>query len=736
MLNAAAVLFGAGFTILTALALGRAVLRDLLHPLGWEERFGICFAAGAALLSLGAFLLCALQLAYPATFLLLGSAALGAAWRTGRLPPAPRLPEISRPWKWVSGAAGAVYGVLYLANAMAPEISPDGSTYHLGLVARYARAHGFVFVPDNLYAHLSQGADLLFLFAFSFGRHSAASLVHLAFLAALSLLMLGYARRRGFPDAGACAILLVALSPVVGVDATSAYNDLAVACVVFAVYWLVDRWREDSDPRWIPILGLVAGFGYAVKYTAFLTVPYALAVIGWTLWHRGQPWRRPAVLMSAAALTMILPWAIKNWLWLGNPFAPFFNALFPNPYVSAGFERDYSRSMRFYEGLESYWQIPIEVTVRGVTLGGLLGPVFLLAPLALAAFWHPRGRGLLLSGAWFGSVYFANIGTRFLIPPLPFLALALALTLTRWRPAALAVIAVHAMLSWPWAIPSYAQPGVWRLEDLPLRAALRIEPEEEFLDRRLFFYRVARMVEQHVPPGERVFTFTQTPEAYMTREVLVAYQSMGNFTTGDILWNPIVREFRSVMRQRFRFPASRLRRIRLTQQAADSKDHWSIAELRVFEGERELRRDARWRLRAWPNPWDIGLAFDNSPTTRWRSWQPLFAGMFVEADFGASTTLDTVSLEFAPSQYAVRLILEGQGEDGRWRTLAREPEQWRTAEPLGLRRAATREIRARGVRYLLMYPFDYGADDIREKPELWGVTPLAEERDAILYRLD
>ena len=97
--------------------------------------------------------------------------------------------------------------VLYLANAMAPEISPDGATYHLGLVGRYLREHGFVRITDNLYAAMPEGVEMLFLFAFAFGKHSAAAMVHFAFFVALVWQVFSYARRRGFPVAGASARL-------------------------------------------------------------------------------------------------------------------------------------------------------------------------------------------------------------------------------------------------------------------------------------------------------------------------------------------------------------------------------------------------------------------------------------------------------------------------------------------------------------------------------------------------
>lgn len=94
-----------------------------------------------------------------------------------------------------------VYLAAYFTNAMTPERSPDGTAYHLGLVARYLREHGFRRITTNMYANLSQGVEMLHLFAFAFGRHSAAALVHFGFLATLPLAMLCYARRFAFPAA-------------------------------------------------------------------------------------------------------------------------------------------------------------------------------------------------------------------------------------------------------------------------------------------------------------------------------------------------------------------------------------------------------------------------------------------------------------------------------------------------------------------------------------------------------
>ncbi len=229
------ILFGAAFTALVSLAAGRLLLRALSIRLYRQEEHPLAFVTGAACLSLLTFMLCAAHAARKGVFFAVGLAVLGTAFvRGAHRPQGDSLPPLPSLWKWLFRSIFAIFFVLYFFNAMAPEMSPDGVTYHLGLVSRYLRVHGFQRIETNMYANLSQGIEMLFLFAFAFGRHSAAALTHFAFLCALPMAILAYARRFGFPAAGVCAALLVFVSPVVGMDGTVAYNDVATAGVVFA----------------------------------------------------------------------------------------------------------------------------------------------------------------------------------------------------------------------------------------------------------------------------------------------------------------------------------------------------------------------------------------------------------------------------------------------------------------------------------------------------------------------
>jgi hypothetical protein len=717
--QALAILFGALFTVATCLACGRLLLGDTTRDPG------ITFVAGAAVLSLAVFVVCAIGAVYPPVFLLLGGLALWVA----RKPPWFGRPGLSikRSIYYALPALFLPFLFVYFFYAMAPEASPDGAAYHLSLVGRYLREHGFQPITTSIYASLSQGMEMLFLFAFAFGKHSAAAMVHLAFLLALVWQMFSYSRSAGFPLAGACGGFLVFASPLVGIDAASAYNDVAVAAIAFTLFHLLQIWEGRRQTRLLVALGLVAGFGYATKYTAVLAVPYAIGYVAWKSRRL-----RDVLVVAAGAALLILPWMAKNWLWVHNPVSPLFDNLFPNPYVTVAFEKEYAGYLTLYD-LPNRWSIPMQVTTYG-RLSGVLGPIFLLAPLAVLALFRREGRQLLLAALVFGATYFSNIGARFLIPPLPFVALSLALVWSAVPALAVAMVFVHAALSWPSIVPKYAREDAWRLRGVPWREALRVRSEDSYLERRLPDYGVDRMIEAHTAPGSTVLTLNPIPEAYTSRRILVEYESAANQVSARILRTGAVPEYAPTLRLRFPFPRERLRAIRV-EQTNTAADLWNIHELRIFDGARELPRQAQWRLRARPTPWGIQDAFDNSLVTFWISGESLHPGMFVAVDFGEAQQADAVQIETAPNQWQARLQLEGQGTDGSWKLLAAAPQPTEEARPLGLRPAVAAELKRRGIDYILLFDKDLGADDLRRNTEQWRIRQVGEYKGARLYQL-
>ena len=677
--------------------------------------------SGAAILSLVVFLLCAARVAYTGVFLVFGGLTTAvvlrrpAARRQGQHPIKGMLGL--HPIKEMRGRSPApawalvpfvFYGVVYLANSLAPEFSPDGAAYHLGLVKTYFLQHGFERLTTNMYANLSQGMEMLFLFAFAFGRHSAAAALHCFFLLTLPVLIFLYANRIGKPWAGAGAGMLVYLSPLTGVDGVSAYNDVALATSGFAMFYLLEIWREERVDNLLIPIGLLAGFCFAIKYTGFVALVYATLVV-----------RRFAVRLLLPAACVAVPWLLKNAIWLHNPVSPFLNRIFPNPYVHVSLE-DFYRGYLAHYGLQSLKPLFWIVTVTG-QLGGQIGPLFLLAPIALLALRFRAGRQCLLAAAVFLIPYPQNIGARFLIPALPFVAVAMALNFPRW--AVPVVITAAAILAWPRVIDRYRAPsGGWQIVTVPWKAALGIIPRETWL-RRYPGYRTAETINSVVPADASIWSDTSLAEAYLKPRVLVNYTSAEGEQIQDLLHMPVDPGMQPRWNLRFTFPARSLSHVRIAQDASSRDDIWSIGEVRFWNGAAEIRPVS---AEAHPFSWDIHFALDGDPVTRWRSWKSIEPGMYVDFAFSPSVILDRVDLHCSHDQWKIRLRIEG--------VPARLEILEDPALP-DLRQTAIRDVKAHGVRFLMTGSGDSAANDMALDPARWGLALAAHTEAGNLYEI-
>jgi hypothetical protein len=726
------ILFGAAFTVAVCVAAGALLLRRLRIALEDGEEHLFRFLAGSACVSLAVFLLAVLHQARKGVFLWAGCAVIAAAVAFARRGSAAgRFPELPRRWKAFFWTVFAAFFLVYFFHALAPETSPDGSGYHLGDVLRTWQARGFRWDYHSLYAAMPKGIEMLFLVAYSFGGFSSAALVHLAFQTALPLLIVCYGRRFGCPRAAVFAAIAVYASPVVGITGASAYNDLAVATLGYAGFFLLQVWNENKESKWLLLLGILCGFAVAVKYTAAVIPLYVAIFVAW----RGQTASKRLQGIAVIALSSsicILPWILRDWFWLGNPAAPFLNSWFPNPWIYPGTERLYLQGLRYYPKVNHWWNIPLEVIVRGGLVPGMLGPVFLLTPMALLPWRQKRGQGLLLASLVFSVPSLLNTETRFWIPVLPFVALGIGLALAKWPRVLAAVAVAHALLCWPGILTLYAHPYAWCIRDIPVRAALRLTPEQDYIVARIPEYALGPVLEREVPVGGKVFSFAGRPEAYLNRDIIVGYESAPGTLAGDILMTPLEHGPSTV--RRFRFTPVAARGVRVVE-TARADVFWSVAELRAFLAGRELPRVPAWRLSAKPNPWDVQLAFDNSYATRWRTWQAMRPGDRIEIDFGRLEELDQVAIESTYINES-KLKVEVMAADGSWSPAAAEATDERLAPPTGLRRAATAELLVRGIGWLLINDTDSVAADLVRHPEYWGVTEIGRAGIVRVYRIN
>ena len=670
----------------------------------------LALGLGAVIESLLVFVLLIAGIARPPVFFALGAASLlPLLWLRPRL----RLPMPSG----LPAMILAVYAGLYLVHAAAPEIQPDGITYHLGLVSEYARLGRF---PDRVsfYEMLPQGMEMLFLFAFVIGKHSAAKLVHFGFLLATVPLIIELGRRLRLPDylAGAAAAFYFC-APVVGLAGTSSYSDAAL--VFFTLATLLALLLGDS---YVFCAGLLAGFCYAIKMTGLL-VP--LLAAGFLLSSR-----RIAIL-TVAALIPITPWLIRNAIVAGNPVAPLGNAIFPTQYFHLTMERSLAESWRHYEGF-----IPWELAGGG-KLQGIFGPIFLLLPVGLFALRRPIGRWLWLAAALLAIPWFSNSGARFLMQSFPFLALALSMSLDRLaRPLLWICLCLHAVTCWPNVVALYQNPFAWRLRQLPWRAALLLETEHDYLSRTLWEYRLVDLVEQ-TGAGETTFALLSVPNAYIDRPIVDWWQSALADRVLDTLRVASIYADVPFFDLRADWPAAPLSglRFRLT---TPHPGEWDLNEVHLYAGSDRIVNSPQWLLESWPNPWEAPIAFDDNLASRWRTWESMRPGMFFEVLFDSPRQLTAAALASHSPIYNVPVEFYGRGPDGAWTLLSNHPRPIPRPKE-DLRRQAMRYLKRSGIDYILAPVSTTGVWQIGkilvEQQQEWGLEDVGLRGPVHLLRI-
>ena len=657
----AASLFGAVITLVTCYFAGRLLWRGGEAPLQ--------FSLGAATFANLIFALGCLRLL--STWPLIALAAviwLAALWRT-KLPPVSIKPQ----WWWLPAAPFFVYLVIH---ASGPAVQPDEVTYHLGLVREWLRLGRF---PSRVgfYESMPQLSEMLYTFAYALGGESAPRFVHLGFLGAMLALL-------GRMAGGFAPVVLVAASPVVMIDAASAYNDVMLAFYALCIFRAL---QLGSTAR----AGLLAGAAYAVKMTGGV---FAVGAFAWVLLRR-----KGTLPFAAAALVFPAPWLIRNLLLAQNPFAPLLNSWFPNEHFHISTEALLRENLSTYQvhGIDRL----LHLLFGGGILGGHIGAGFVFAPLALWALSKRETRAFAIAALVALVPWLANAGTRFLIPALPFLALALPQPVA-W-PAAILQVATLA-----WTPP----PGSWRLQGWTPRTELS-EPG------------IAAMLAKHTRAGERILDFVAapmsridatpyTPWGHVSADRAAAALRLAHESKPGILysvradWQPV-----------------RVRTLRLTTTTP------STSPLRIQEIDFGQPPNCSFTATRYTS--ETPLAFDRTAITGWSNWAPTRAGDGITISCPEGVETSGLRATVAYVWQGMKLQVEGDG-----RILNSDPA-FTPAPPLNWRRAATGAVRREGFRWILIRDSSAGYGqigvDFIARPGDWGLQLADHAGNAYLFRV-
>ena len=187
---------------------------------------------------------------------------------------------------------------------------------------------------------------------------------------------------------------------------------------------------------------------------------------------------------------------------------------------------------------------------------------------------------------------------------------ALTLGMVLPRPAAWAAIALQAVLCWPQVIDLRETRYAFRLHEFPLRAALRAEPEDNYLSRHGDEYKLARIVESQTPPDAGILALLSVANAYLARDVRVDWQSAETDNLLDSL-RLAATSGEPLYDWKATWPITSLRRVRFRIRASRPSE-CDFDDVDFYSGEDLVYPNPRWSLLVWPNSWEAPLALDGN----------------------------------------------------------------------------------------------------------------------------
>ncbi len=299
-------------------------------------------------------------------------------------------PLVPRPHAVLLIAAGviAVLGACSLAAFY------DQWNYHLAFPFQWLNAGSIFTSPRHAYSFFPANMGLLYLYGLAAGGGWTAQLIHW-WMGALSVAAVASLGRRFFDSSGAVAAVVFAATPGVVELASLAGAELGVTAFFLCAWMAVLGAAESAENtrRWYLLTGIFVGLMVGCKYIAIplLAIPFGLVL---PLILRPSGTRREAgaavfsalLIVTATAILIWSPWAIRNLVATGDPVYPYLSGSGIPSEVSGAIDGD-----DLAEGIGGFgWEgsrLFFAATLGSFEyrdVGGLVGPVFLwLMPLWL-----------------------------------------------------------------------------------------------------------------------------------------------------------------------------------------------------------------------------------------------------------------------------------------------------------------------------------------------------------------
>jgi hypothetical protein len=363
-------------------------------------------------------------------------------------------------WTWLALACVLAAGPLL--SALGPEVGWDADVYHLAIPERMLAVGGIWVSPFSAYTAFPAHMEMFYLLALGLSGDVAAKLVHCE-LGVLSFVLV---YRVGALESRRCALLallFMASEPLLYSEMAWAYADLVGPFYALFAFVSLRDWLRTRDRALLLRAGLFSGACLATRYLGG-AVLLGLCAALWLAPRRESLADRVRATLALAGLSTLalLPWLVRNLIFIGNPIAPVAQAIFHSPGSEYFPPLAIRQTYAFHEDvgmgrdLQALLKLPwnLSVASRPAVYSGSFG--FQLSPLhavgfasALAVALLRRrldmARGLVMIATlvllWFPLFQ----EPRFLLPATGILALLAGWAFDELLPPARRLAAAHAL---------------------------------------------------------------------------------------------------------------------------------------------------------------------------------------------------------------------------------------------------------------------------------------------------
>ena len=260
-----------------------------------------------------------------------------------------------------------------LIYAALPTSFYDSLAYHLGIPNLYLQNGGFIPTPQLFYANTFIYYEIALIPAV-FAGDLVPSLFHF-FIGVLTILAVIDFAVEYFQITKRYILALVIIAmPMTIFLLTAIKNDLiSPVFILLGIYYY-----NQKTPKQIFISAIFWGFSFGVKYTNI--IPLLLFLILTCIRDKRIPVKQ-LVVFGLIITVILVPLAVKNFIFTGNPVFPFFHNLFENKiqyWDASRFSLMEQDTKKLFTSFKDVLKFPYSISFEELGSGGVVGPFFLM----------------------------------------------------------------------------------------------------------------------------------------------------------------------------------------------------------------------------------------------------------------------------------------------------------------------------------------------------------------------